>query len=88
MPPTIETDDNKQAIVQWVITALLVAVVGLAGLNARSYVEGIAAEVYAENGLPPSETKARLVEIETKLAGVEGNVSEIREDIRTLIDRL
>ena len=80
--------ENANAIAIWVFIGLVTIIGGLAALNARNYVEDIAAEVYKEQGLPPSETKQRLTEIETKLAGVEGDVSEVREDIRALIQAL
>lgn len=92
---SLENDDNKKAMVQWAIIGLLGAVVTLAGLNARSYIEGIAAEVYKEQGLPPSETKQRLTTIEGKLGAIEGDVGEVRgsvkevrQDIRALIQSL
>jgi len=80
--------EGKSVIVQWAILGLLAAVATLAGLNARSYIEGIAAEVYKEQGLPPSETKQRLTKIESKLENVEGDVGEVRQDIRALIQSL
>lgn len=80
--------ENGNAIAVWAFIGLLTIIGGLAALNARNYVENIAAEVYKAQGLPPSETKERLVAIETKLADVEGDVGEVREDIRALIQAL
>ena len=84
----IETKENKQVIVQWILTALLGAVVILAGLYAESYIQGIAADTYESRGLKPSELKAQLATMEEKLANVEGDVAEVREDFRTLINKL
>lgn len=85
----------KENVVIWAIMGLLGVVVTLAGLNARSYIEDIAAEVYKEQGLPPSETKQRLTKIEGKLGSIEGDVGEVRgsvkevrQDIRALIQSL
>ena len=84
----INTTENKQVIVQWVIIGLLSLVATLSGLYAKSYIEGIAAETYKAQGLQPTELKERLASIEAKLQNVEGDVTEVRKDIRTLIQSL
>ncbi len=80
--------ENVNAVGVWAFIGLVSVIGMLAALNARNYVEDIAAEVYKEQGLPPSETKARLTTIEAKLDNVQGDVSEVREDIRALIQSL
>ena len=84
----IETKENKQAIIQYLLTGLIGAVVILAGFNAKSYIEGIAAETYKNQGLEPTEMKEKLAAIEAKLEGINGRVDDVRADIRTLIQSL
>jgi hypothetical protein len=84
----IESRETKLGLVQWAIIGLLTVVATLAAFNARSYIEGIAADVYANQGLKPSEVRSKLVEMETKLENVEDNIGEVRDDLRVLINRL
>ena len=83
--------ENANSVVIWAFIGLVTIIGGLALLNANSYVSGIAAMVYQNQGIPQSDIadiKEDLIELDTKLQNVEGNVGEIREDFRTLINKL
>jgi hypothetical protein len=80
--------ENLPAVIVTVFIAMATLIGTLAALNARNFIEGIAAEVYAEQGLEPSTIKGQLIALETKLENVEGDVGEVRQDIRALIQSL
>ena len=87
--------ENQNAIVLWAFMGLVTVIGSLVAWNARTYVEDIAADVYKEQGLPPSETKERLTKIEGKLSSLDGDIGEVREqakeirqDVRALIQSL
>ncbi len=87
--------ENANAVLLWVFMGLVTTIGALIGWNLDTYIDGRAAQVYSNEGIPQETIESMrkdLVKISTQLESLESdvnsNIGELRQDIRTLIEKL